>query len=344
MSLSSMITLPSSSGKGFYSCWNAYSRVASPASSYNLSPPISPPSSPSRMLILPSGSASGNGLYSSWNYYTSVASSAGSGGLSPPMSRASSPLHAIGEVFAQRASWPVAPQLPLTDRQYSDSESRSSMVTTSVSFSYSVKSINSRKSRLAVRYPRPVRPQRRLSGVESIPESAGTSLESLSQLSSRPVSLSMSPRGNLGSIAENEHVVDAMETLSILFDSSPGDHFTFERRLSASWEALLKIKDYEERHATPNLRATTIFADTLLCVHNEIIETHSVGAQELIQPCIGLNKAFEDAYNLLYNSELYSNNFSTYRADPWTRSPGGLSGDARSSQSVEHRAQGRYIR
>jgi hypothetical protein len=37
-------------------------------------------------------------------------------------------------------------------------------------------------------------------------------------------------------------------------------------------------------------------------VHNEIIETHSIGAQELIQPCIGLNKAFEDAYNLLYNS------------------------------------------
>jgi hypothetical protein len=32
----------------------------------------------------------------------------------------------------------------------------------------------------------------------------------------------------------------------MLFNSSPGDHFTFERRLSASWEALLKIKDYEE--------------------------------------------------------------------------------------------------
>ena len=202
MSLSSMITLPSSSAKGLYSCWNAYSQVTSPASSCSLSPPISPPSSPSRMLTLPSGS--GNGLYSRWKHYTGVASPAGSGSLSSPMSRASSPLHAIGEVFAQRASWPVAPSLLLSDLQNSDSESRSSMVTTSISFSYSVKSINSRKSHLAVRYPRPVWPQQRLSGVESTPESVGASLESLSPLLSRPVSLSMSPQGNLASIAENE--------------------------------------------------------------------------------------------------------------------------------------------
>jgi hypothetical protein len=161
------------------------------------------------MLTLPSGSR--NGLYPSWKHHTGVASPAGSGSLSPPMSRASSPLHAIGEVFAaQRASWPVAP-LSLSDRQNSDSESRSSVVTTSVSFSYSVKSINSRKSRLVVRYPRPVRPQQRLSGVESILESAGASLESFSPLSSRPVSLSMSPQGNLASIAENEVSLEVEE-------------------------------------------------------------------------------------------------------------------------------------
>jgi hypothetical protein len=112
----------------------------------------------------------------------------------------------------------------------------------------------------------------------------------------------MSLQGNLVSIAESGHVADAMETLSMLFDSSPGDHFSVERHLSASWESLLKIKDYEEKHATPKLRATTIFADTLLCVHNEIVEMQSVGVQELIRPCVGLNEAFEDAYRLLYNS------------------------------------------
>ncbi len=198
-----MITLPPSSAKGFYSCWNTYSRVASPAPSYSLSPPISPPSSPSRRILnLPSGSA--NGLYSSWKHYTGGASPAGSSSLEPPISRASSPLHTISKVFTQRTSWPVDPPLPLSDRHSSDSESPSSVVTTSVSFSYSVKSINSRKSRLAVWYPRPVRPQQRLSGVGSIPESAGTSLESLSPLSSRPVSLSVSLQGNLASIAENE--------------------------------------------------------------------------------------------------------------------------------------------
>jgi hypothetical protein len=187
MSLSSMITLPSSSSKGFYSCWNAYFRVTSPPPHLTVpSRPISPPSSPSRMLTLPSGS--GNHTQA----YTGVASPAGLGSLSPPMSRASSPLHAIGEVFAQRASWPVA-LLPFSDRQNSDSESRSSRVTTSVSFSYSVKSINSRKSRLAVRYPRPVRPQQRLSGVESTPESAGASLESPSPLSAR-VLVNVAPR------------------------------------------------------------------------------------------------------------------------------------------------------
>jgi hypothetical protein len=203
MSLSSMITLPPSSAKGLYSCWNAYPQVASPASSFSLSPPISPPSSPSRMLTLPSGST--NGLYPSWKHYTGVTSPAGSGSLSPPISRPSSPLHTITEVLTQQASWPASPP-PLSDRQNSDSESRSSIVTNSLSFSYSVKSINSRKSRLTVRYPRPVRPQQRLSGVGSIPESTetSTSLESLSPLSSRPVSLSISLQGNLASIAENE--------------------------------------------------------------------------------------------------------------------------------------------
>jgi hypothetical protein len=204
MSLSSMITLPPSSAKGLYSCWNAYSRVASPTTTYSLSPPISPPSSPSLMFALPAGST--NGFYSSWKHYKSIASSAGSGSLSPPMSPPSSPLlHTISEdeVFTQRASWPVSAPRPLSDRQNSDSESRSSIITTSVSYAYSVKSVNSRKSRLAVWYPRPVRPQR-MSGVESIYESAGTSTESISPLSSRPVSLSMSLQGNLASIAENE--------------------------------------------------------------------------------------------------------------------------------------------
>jgi hypothetical protein len=37
-----------------------------------------------------------------------------------------------------------------------------------------------------------------------------------------------------------------METLTMLFDSSPGDHSPAERRLSASWKSLLKIKDYQE--------------------------------------------------------------------------------------------------
>jgi len=205
MSLSSMITLPSSSAKGLYSCWNAYPRVASPATSYySLSPPISPPpSSPPLMFTFP-GSA--NGFYSSLKHYTGISSSAGSGSLSPPMSRPSSPLHIISEdeVFTKRASWPVSPfPRPLPDRQHSENESRSSIITTSVSYAYSVKSVNSRKSRLAVRYPRPVRPQR-MSGMESTPESAGTSMESLSPLSSRPVSLSMSLQGNLASIAEDE--------------------------------------------------------------------------------------------------------------------------------------------
>ncbi|KAH9988145.1 hypothetical protein BJV77DRAFT_760761 [Russula vinacea] len=252
-----MFTLPSSS-KGFYSCWDAYPRVASPASSYNLSPPISPPSSPSRILtLLPK---------------------------SRPASPLPSPLQTISEVFSQRASWPVFP-LPLSERQNSDSDSRSSVI--SVSYAYSVRSVNSRKSRLTVRYPRPDRSHVH---VESIIESAGASLESLSPFSSRPVSVTMSPQGNLVSIAESEHVADAMETLSMLFDSSPGDHFSVERRLSASWESLLKIRDYEEKHATPKLRATTIFAYTLLCVHNEIVMMRSVGVQELIRPCEALNE------------------------------------------------------
>jgi len=53
----------------------------------------------------------------------------------------------------------------------------------------------------------------------------------------------------------------------------------------------------------PSFRATRIYADTLLCVHNEIVERHFIGAEELIRPCMGLNEAFEDAFVLLTNSE-----------------------------------------
>jgi hypothetical protein len=68
----------------------------------------------------------------------------------------------------------------MSERQNSDrdNDSRPTSMTTSVSYAYTVKSINSRKSRVTVWFPRPVRPQR-FSGVESIPESTSTSLESL---------------------------------------------------------------------------------------------------------------------------------------------------------------------
>jgi hypothetical protein len=45
---------------------------------------------------------------------------------------------------------------------------------------------------------------------------------------------------------------------------------------------------------TPNLRTTKVYADTLLCVHNEIVEQHFVGAPELSQPCVGLNKCVSE--------------------------------------------------
>lgn len=44
----------------------------------------------------------------------------------------------------------------------------------------------------------------------------------------------------------------------------------------------------------PRLRATSVYADTLLCVHNEIVERRSVDAQELICPCIGLNECVSE--------------------------------------------------
>lgn len=210
MSLSSMITLPSSSStKAVYSYGNTLPRTASPTTSNNtLSPPVSPPTSPPPMMItLPASSA--NGFYSSWQHRAEIASPTGSGSLSPAMSRPSSPLplplplQTISQVFGQRASWPVS--LPISERQISDStsDSRPTSLSTSVSYAYTVKSINSCKTRLTVLYPRPVRPQR-VSGVDSIPESGGTSLESLIGLSSRPVSMSMPPPENPTPVADKE--------------------------------------------------------------------------------------------------------------------------------------------
>jgi len=103
-------------------------------------------------------------------------------------------------------------------------------------------------------------------------------------------------------VADTEHVADVMEALCSLFESSPESPFPVERRLSASWKSLLKVKEYEEKHAAQGLRATRIYADSLLCVHNEIVERGSTGAQELIRPCVRLNEAFEDAYILFSNS------------------------------------------
>jgi hypothetical protein len=100
------------------------------------------------------------------------------------------------------------------------------------------------------------------------------------------------------------------DTLSLLFDTSPGDDSrAVEYYLSSSWTSLLKIKAYEEvrsPHPTPtaimsscvyfnnstttNLQATRIYADTLLGVHNEIVARHLVGAQELTRPCARLNE------------------------------------------------------
>jgi hypothetical protein len=215
--LSSMITLPTTPAKGLYSCWNnTYPRVASPTSSDGLSSPVSPPCSPrpsSLIFTLPAGSA--NGIRSSWQHYMEIASSTGSGNLSPPpMSRPTSPIHhlrPISEVLDQPSSWAAVARssLPISDQQQvnSDCDSRPTSIDTSLSYSYTVKSVNSRKSRLTVWYPRPVRPQR-VSGVDSIPESAATSSESFSPLSSRPVSMavsvSMPLQGNPTSIADKE--------------------------------------------------------------------------------------------------------------------------------------------
>ena len=204
MSLSSMITLPPSSTKALYSYGNTLPRLASLTTSNNtLSPPVSPPGSPPPLMItLPASSA--NGFYSSWQHRAEIASPTGSGSLSPAMSPPSSPLpQTISQVFGQRASRPVS--LPILERQFSDStsDSRRTSLSTTVSYAYTVKSVNSRKSRITVLYPRPVRPQR-ASGVDSIPESEGTSLESLIGLSSRPVSMSMPPPENPTPVADKE--------------------------------------------------------------------------------------------------------------------------------------------
>ncbi|KAH9059797.1 hypothetical protein EDB87DRAFT_1684431 [Lactarius vividus] len=291
MPLSSMITLPSSSANGFYSSWRAYPEIASPNTSDSFSPPGSPPSSPSLMMTLPGGPA--NGFYSSWNHYADVASPAGSGSLSPSMSRASSPPHTINQVLSrQRASWPVSRSLSEQPRereqQNSEAESRPTSMTTSVSFSYTVRSVNSRKSRLMALYPRPVRPKR-------------ASTESLVPLSTRPVSLSVPPQANRKSIMDKQYIAEVMAALSAIFDSSLENSLThIEHRLTASWKSLTKINAYEERNnRITSFRATRIYADTLLCVHNDVVGSDSVGAQDLTRPCIRLNEAFEDAYVLL---------------------------------------------
>ncbi|KAH9047480.1 hypothetical protein EDB83DRAFT_2403328 [Lactarius deliciosus] len=303
MPLSSMITLPSSSANGFYSSWRAYPDIASPTSSDSFSPPGSPPSSPSLMMALPGGPA--NGFYSSWNHYAGVASPAGSGSLSPSMSRASSPPCTINQVLSrQRASWPVSRPLSEQPRereqQNPEDGSRPTSMTTSVSFSYTVRSVNSRKSRLMVLYPRSVRPKR-ASCVEAIAESdsACASTESLVPLSTRPVSQSVPPQANRKSIMDKEYIAEVMATLSAIFDSSPENSLThIERRLTASWKSLTKINAYEERNnCIPSFRATRIYADTLLCVHNDVVGSDSVGAQDLTRPCIRLNEY--NAYVLL---------------------------------------------
>ena len=97
-----------------------------------------------------------------------------------------------------------------------------------------------------------------------------------------------------------------MATLSALFDSSQEN--SFERRLTMSWNSLTKINAYEEvclcgflrlslclrlcqkNNRAPNFRATRIYADTLLCVHNDIADSDSVGAHDLTRPCIRLNE------------------------------------------------------
>jgi hypothetical protein len=259
------------------------------------------------MMTLPGGPA--NGLYSSWKHDADIASSAGSN-FSSPLSQSSSPPYTINQVLSQRASWPASRPLALAlsdkprEEQNSERKSRPTSTTTTMSFSYTVRSVNSRKSRMMVLYPRPVRPQRASCvGVIAESESAGLSTESLVPLSSRPVSLSVLPPGNPNSITDKErqHVEAVMATLSTLFDSSPENFLTpIECRLTASWNSLAKINAYEQRsNRSPNFRATRIYADTLLWVHNDIIASGSVGERYLTRPCIKLHEAFEDAYVLL---------------------------------------------
>lgn len=205
MSLSSMITLPSSSASGFYSTWTTYPEIASPTSSDSFSPPGSRPGSPSLMMTLPGGPA--NGFFSSWNHHADIAGPAGSGNLSSFQRRSSSPPFTINQVLSQRASWPVA--RPFSDKpreeENSERKSRPTSTTTTMSFAYTVRSVNSRKSRLMVLYPRPVRPQRASCvGVIAESESAGLSTESLVPMSSRPVSLSVLPQGNRNSVTNKE--------------------------------------------------------------------------------------------------------------------------------------------
>jgi len=49
-----------------------------------------------------------------------------------------------------------------------------------------------------------------------------------------------------GYLSSRQHIVDVMETLSVLFRSSPESSSPVERRLSACWKSLLRIKVYEE--------------------------------------------------------------------------------------------------
>ena len=201
-----MITLPPSSANGFYSSWRTSPEIASPTTSDGFSPPGSPPGSPSLMMALPGAPA--NGVYSTWNHYAERSRLAKPGRLSSSMSRPPSPPHTINQVLSQRASWPVTRPLPEQPKEQPNPEGRSrpTSSSTSISFSYTVRSINSRKSRLTVIYRRPVRPKRASCGVEAIAESesAGLSTESLVPLSSRPVSLSVPPHRNRRSIVDRE--------------------------------------------------------------------------------------------------------------------------------------------
>ncbi|KAI0250904.1 hypothetical protein BJV78DRAFT_1216291, partial [Lactifluus subvellereus] len=206
--------------------------------------------------------------------------------LSPSMSRASSPLHTINEVLGNRTSWPGVSH-SLSGRQNSESHSRPTSLTTLLSYTYTVRSINSRKSSVTVLYPHPVQP-RRTSSVDAIAESVTRSLESLVMLSSRSASMSVSPQGTLKPVVDKEvscwclvvkrrfpvvaynlrqHIAGVMVALSALFYPSPEDSFLqVEYRLASSWKSLLKIKTslYEEKHRAPCLRATRTFADSIL--------------------------------------------------------------------------------